>query len=267
MKRLMIALKFLTIIPLRKDMTVSVADIVKGIPLFPFVGLIQGILLVAMAVLSDMVLPSEITPAVVILVLVLLSGAFHLDGLSDTFDALAKRGVREEKLMVMKDGRTGPVGVTAIVLTLMMKYLALNALSEYSLYYFFILLMPVTSKWAMLIAMFHGKPAKDEGLGRLFIEGTGLRQLIPAFLSVFFIVTLPVISGAILTLPQSMTQMEKALILFIGVMAVLYITSLLSVRFYRNRFGGLTGDTLGAIGELGELIFLFMAVIWSRLYI
>jgi cobalamin synthase len=50
-------------------------------------------------------------------------------------------------------------------------------------------------------------------------------------------------------------------------MVLLYAFTLLMLRLFRGQFDGLTGDTLGALGELSENVFLFAVVIWSGLYI
>ena len=104
--------------------------------------------------------------------LVLSNGGFHLDGLADTFDALAAKGDREKKLSVMKDGTIGPVGVIAVFFSLLIKYLAIKNLTLFPLFtlYSSLLFMPAISKLAMVISMFYGKSARADGLGRLFIQ-------------------------------------------------------------------------------------------------
>ena len=59
---------------------------------------------------------------------VLLTGAFHEDGLADTFDGLGGGATRERALEIMKDSRIGTFGVAALVLTLLIKIAALSAL-------------------------------------------------------------------------------------------------------------------------------------------
>jgi cobalamin synthase len=50
-------------------------------------------------------------------------------------------------------------------------------------------------------------------------------------------------------------------------MVLLYAFTLLMLRLFKSQFDGLTGDTLGALGELSENVFLLAVVIWSGLYI
>ena len=61
-------------------------------------------------------------------VLGLLTGGLHLDGLADTADGLASRRPREEALTIMRQGDTGPLGVAALVLAVLLQVTALAAL-------------------------------------------------------------------------------------------------------------------------------------------
>src|SRR4030067_682859 len=194
MKRILLAFQFLTIIPVKEMKNVSDKEIGGASVFFPLIGFLQGALFMVSAVLFLKIFPPELANGLLILVIVATSGGLHLDGLADTFDAIALRGDREKKLLVMKDSTIGPVGVIAIVLALLLKFLALNSLIHYSLF----------------------------------------------------------------TIHYS---------LFLVSISVLYIFSLVSVWFCNKKFGGMTGDTFGAVSEISEILFLIMAVIWSQNYI
>lgn len=254
MKELMNAIRFLTIIPV-KGPAVSAGDMAASIAAFPLAGLIQGALAAGAAYAASGLLPAQMAPAIALLVLAVSNGGFHLDGLSDTFDAFAKRGSAEEKLAAMKDGRAGAIGAAAIVFSLMLKYLALSGLPE-ALFYQSLCLMPVASKWAMAVSMLRGKAARAEGLGRAFIEGASGERIVRAtfcFLAIAAIALLPF-------------NIENAFLIVLSA-ASLYAASALLSRLFRAQFGGHTGDTLGATGEIAEIIFLLGVLIWSRLYI
>ena len=74
------------------------------------------------------------------MILIVSNGGFHLDGLADTFDALSVKSSgdhaadRERRLRVMKDSTTGAIGVIAIVMTMLLKFLFLNNLFSSSLF-------------------------------------------------------------------------------------------------------------------------------------
>jgi adenosylcobinamide-GDP ribazoletransferase len=260
MKGFLIAIQFLTIIPVRSGITINEADIAKSASAFAIVGLIQGILLVFTDNLAGLVFHQDLATGIVLLVLVLSNGGFHLDGLADTFDAIAAKGDREKKLAIMKDSTIGPVGVIAVVFSLALKYLSLKNLSHmlpYT-YYSSLLFMPVLSKWTMVISMFHGKPAREDGLGKIFISRTGLKEVIVSTLLILLILALPkVFLGRYI--------LEDQYLFYSILLVTMYILCRIGVEFFNKKFGGLTGDTLGAISEITEIIFLLMVIAWSRL--
>ena len=193
--------------------------------------------------------------------MVLINGGLHLDGLSDTFDAVASRGDIDKKLAIMKDSTIGPAGVIAIVLVLLLKYLLLNSMFFYSsipVYYTGILLMPVLSRCAMVWAIFHGRPARQDGLGRMFIEHTGLKELIMA--------TVLTLIACFLTLGV-IAEFELLLFHLMFVLPVLYFFSVSAVWFFNKHFGGMTGDSFGSVYEIAILLFLTTRILWVQKFI
>jgi adenosylcobinamide-GDP ribazoletransferase len=257
MKKILLAFQFLTIFPVKDTGVVSDREIGGAVSYFPFVGAVQGMLLVLAAMALSGLFPAGVTNLLVILLLIITNGALHLDGLADTFDAIASRGDREKKLSIMKDATIGPAGTIAIVVSIMLKFLLLNeAYSDSSpaTYYLILLLLPIYSRWVMVPAIFHGRSAREDGLGKTFIENVGVKELLTAtiltlvlsLLAVFIIFNTAGLAHIILFLPA------------------LYIFSLIAGWFAARRFGGMTGDTFGAVSELSEIIFLMMAVICLR---
>jgi adenosylcobinamide-GDP ribazoletransferase len=258
----LVALQFLTVIPVRPGADVTEADMIRSIGAFTLVGLLQGVLLVLADVSLGLVFNTDIVIALMLLVLVLTNGGFHLDGLADTFDALACRGDRERRLRAMKDSSTGAIGVTAIVFSLGLKYLALKAVVNlsYFTWYHTLCLMPVVSKWTMTICMFRGSPASGDGLGRIFISGARGRDVVLSTAFVLVLMTLPIVAAP--------SQAGPVHHLFnLGSLVLLFLLCVFLIRLFQRRFGGLTGDNLGAVGELSEVAFLLLVPIWQRLYI
>ncbi len=269
MKRFLIALQFLTIIPVKNKMTFQENDLAKSASFFVLVGLLQGLLLIATDYIARRIFHSDLVTGLILLVLVLSNGGFHLDGLSDTFDALALKSKgdadidKQKQLAIMKTGTAGPIGVTAIVFVLALKYLALNNLSLFQpvTYLSSLLLMPVLSKWAMVISMFHGQPARQDGLGRIFINRIGLKELgISTIILLLLLLLLPVIFNRFFSLYVPGKQYMFNMLL----LPTVYLFCRMGMNSFDKKFGGLTGDMLGAISEMTELIFLFMVIAWSR---
>lgn len=261
MKKLILAFQFLTIIPVRDTGKVPARDVGSATLYFPVVGIIEGSLLSVVAWLLLKGFPGEITSGLLLVVMVLMNGCLHLDGLADTFDAIASRGDTERKLSIMKGSTTGPAGVTAIVIVLLLKYLLLNALFFYSslpVYVTGLILMPVVSRCAMVWAIFHCKSARQEGLGRMFIEHTGLKELILA--TAITVIVCFVTIGTI-------SELELLSFHLMFVLPVLYFFSIAAVWFFHRHFGGMTGDSFGSVYEIALLLFLMTRILWVQKFI
>jgi len=257
-KRILLAFQFLTIIPFKGAEEASEKEIGSSSTYFPLVGFAEGIVIAVMAMLLIKILPSQVVNALIVLVLVIVNGGLHLDGLADTFDAVASRGDREKKLLIMKDSSIGPIGVISIVLVLLLGYVMLNAVHFYSagnLYYAILILMQVSTRWAMVPALCYGLSARKDGLGRLFIEHTGNRELLTSTVIIFIIAVVDAITFSNINLFIFFSML---------IFPVIYGFSVLAVMFAKRHFHGLTGDSLGAVNEIARLIFLLITVIWLQ---
>ena len=268
MKRLLIALQFLTIIPIKNNMTINESNIARSSSVFVIVGFIQGLLLIVVDYISGTFFHYELVIGLILLALILSNGGFHLDGLADTFDALAAKSSDnidkdvQRRLSIMRDSSIGPIGVIAIVFSVGLKYLALKSLSHssYFTYYSSLLLMPILSKWTMVLSMFYGKPAREDGLGRLFISKVGFKEIAVSTLTLLLIfIGLQVFFKHYIS--------DNQYIFYAILLVIMYFFCRISVNFFDKKFGGLTGDNLGAICEITEIIFLFMVIVWSQLFI
>ena len=255
MKKMLLAFQFLTIVPVKDIGEVSEQDMGSTTVLFPVVGFAEGVLLAFCATVFLEVFPVELTNALLVLILTVMNGGLHLDGLSDTFDAIASRGDIEKKLSIMKDSTVGPMGVIAIVMTLLLKYALLNAVylqSSFAVYCLAVISTPVLSRWAMVSAAYYSKSARQEGLGRLFIEHTAKKELITAtILAIVFMAALSIIS----------VQFSYLMFYVMFAMPVLYAFSFGAVWGFKKLFSGMTGDLFGAVNEIAVLVFLIMVVV------
>jgi adenosylcobinamide-GDP ribazoletransferase len=258
MRKMGLAFQFLTIIPVRDYGEVDEREVGSATIFFPVVGLVEGGLLALLAVLLLKVFPPEVVNALLLLVLVIMNGGLHLDGLADTSDAVASRGNLDKKLAIMKDSSTGPVGVIAIVMALLLNYVLLNSVHFYSkgaTYFAILVLMSLSARWTLVPAIYYSKSARQDGLGRMFIEHTGTKEFVIATVLTFFIV-----------MGCSIIFSDINLFAFYGMLIfpVLYALSLISVWFFNNHFEGLTGDSFGAVNEIARIIFLTVVLIWLQ---
>ncbi len=261
MRQFLLALQFLTIFPIKIKGDVHDTDIARSVPFFVFIGLIQGLVLILSDFILGIFFHPDIVIAFILLIHVIINGGFHLDGLSDTFDALAVRGDKERKLSVMKDGSTGPAGVIAIFFVLFLKYLSLKGISNLLpfTYYSSLLLMPIIPKWTMAVSMFYGISARKSGLGNIFTKNIGRREV---FISTFSLLMILII----ISYGFGRYMPHDQIIYYLALLISMYTLSRISVVFFKRHFGGLTGDTLGAVSELTEIFFLITVIIWSRIY-
>lgn len=127
----LVALQFLTRLPLRVEPRPSAREVGLSLACYPLVGLALGIALWGIY-LAVSRLPSLLGAAIVLTAWVLITGALHLDGLADTADAwVGGHGDRERTLEIMKDPRSGPVAVAAVNCLLLLKLAALAALATH----------------------------------------------------------------------------------------------------------------------------------------
>lgn len=270
MNSLLLAFQFLTIIPLRVKGDVFEKQIAQSAVFFPFVGAAQGLMAVLAASLLRKGFSPDITAGFVILLLILSNGGFHLDGLADTFDALSVKATgnavvdKEKRLSVMKDSTTGAIGVVAIIMVLLLKFAFINNLlgsRQQAAGYCWLFLMPVFSKWVMVPAMYHGAPAREDGLGRIFLNNTTLTTVALASVPV---IVFYLLSARFCVSAANQTVMSLC---FAFIAITLYVFCYITAMFCRKKFEGLTGDNLGAISEASEIIFLTTAYIWLQHFI
>src|SRR5579883_1169557 len=161
-KALLLALSTLTLLPVSpKEWKAS--DVKTSVVFYPLVGLLLGGLL---ALATQIHLAHELKAALLMFLWVVLTAAFHLDGLGDCCDGFFGGKSPEERRRIMKDPAVGSYGITGIVLALFFKYAFLSSvLSEGEAWKWF-LLIPLAARWAVTLSCTIFKaPPGDHGLG------------------------------------------------------------------------------------------------------
>jgi len=237
-----VSLQFLTILPF-KEKELKPEEMEQSIPYFPLAGLILGILAYISYVFFSLVLPRAICDILVLLVLALLTGGLHLDGLSDTLDGLAFGKDRESSLRIMKDSRLGAFGATGLVFAILIKFLALNHI-ETSFIDNTLFLMPLLGRWSVLILGYRSQYAGYEnGIGKVFVEKTTKEACI---------------KGSVIALIASLLFFGFRGIVILG---LLYGVIFFIKKYFKKRLGGITGDVYGAVIELSEITVLLLIVV------
>ena len=235
---LLLAIAFLTRIPVPLHGTVSARDQGDAVPAWPVVGLMLGALFWLLASVA-VHLGWAAWPAAVLLVMLWagLTGALHLDGLADSADAwLGGQGNRERTLTIMKDPACGPAGVVALVLVLLAKVAAVATLLEHSSL-LPLLIAPLLGR-AACTALFLRLPyVRENGLGR------DAAEQMPRDAVRFMLIAVALLSTW----------------LAIWMLATAVVLYLLGEQLMRKRLGGFTGDTAGALVETTEAAALLAA--------
>ena len=242
-KSALLAWHFLTIIPLCNASHVQPLprELASSMQWYPAVGLIIGGMLVAGDAVFSMVFTPDVTALMVLCVLIVLTGGLHQDGLADTIDGLGKRGSPSERLAVMKDGSIGALGATGLMLVLGLRFTGiLNLPSADRIVLLFC--MPMIGRWAMVVSSFGSSHARvGGGIASDFFNEIQLKDVVWAtvWVGIFLCGTLGCVLGG----------------LTLGLVAIM----VRGLHFFFSRvFGGLTGDMLGAINEVTEIVFLFV---------
>jgi adenosylcobinamide-GDP ribazoletransferase len=246
MRSFLLALQFLTIIPV-KIKHIDERKLAKSIIYFPLIGLLLGLVLAGINSLFLKINFPELSINIILVVsLIVLTGGLHLDGLADTFDALFSRKNKQGMLEIMRDSRIGAMGVLSLISIVLLKIAFLSSLSV-SLKTTALLLMCILSRWALVLCMFLFPYARKEGKAKVFIQGMTLKILI--------------LSTLIALASTFAIYKIKGLLVFVIIALNGYTIS----KFINNKIGGITGDILGAINELNEVIALFSICILERI--
>jgi adenosylcobinamide-GDP ribazoletransferase len=202
----------------------------------PLVGALLGLALAGiLAGLRAAHLPDLVAAAVTVAAGALLTRGMHLDGLADTVDGLGSYRTGEAALAIMKKSDIGPFGVAAIGLVLLIQTAALASAGWGA-----VVVAWAAGRLAITVACRRGVPAaRPEGLGALVAE------TVPVPVAALLAVVVVVAASA--ATPGRPWQGPAAVVL--SLLAVVLL-----VRHAVRRFGGITGDVLGAVAEVGTTV-------------
>ena len=230
----LIALQFLTRLPVSSPKEAEPAELGRSLLCYPLVGAVIGGILA----IEFLMLPSGDAGLLAVLVLIVwvaLTGALHLDGLADTADAwIGGHGDRKRSLAIMKDAQSGPAAVTAVTLLLLLKYVSLNILLSTDNAGFILLTVPAAARAAAVGLLLTTPYVRPGGIGALHAKHVSRRGGAMTLLFVAFAV--PLLCGL------------SGLALLLAV----FLLTLIMRSWMKQRLGGTTGDTAGALIEITE---------------
>jgi adenosylcobinamide-GDP ribazoletransferase len=244
-----VALQFLTRVPVRVGFDPQWLN--QSARYFPLVGAMVGAVGAAVLWAAGWLFPQAVAVGLSMMATVLLTGAFHEDGLADTCDALGGAVSRERALEIMKDSRIGSYGAVGLLLVLGLKAAVLTAL-------------PMA--WAMAGLVLAHTVSRTAAVGLIrFLPYAGdvsqakakpLAQRISA-------AGWAVAFGWALVIGLAMMACWPA---WWPMVATAWVVALLGAvacgRWFMRRLGGITGDALGATQQLTELLVLLGWLAW-----
>lgn len=207
---------------------------------FPFVGAVLGLLQATLAALLLPHLGAVSTAILAVAFAMMLTGAFHEDGLADSADALGGAYDREKLFVILKDSRIGTFGAAALFVALGLRVALLSQLGP---------AMPIALLLSQTVArtppiwLMRALPyvsADGESKSRLVARARSPQAIVATLWSVLLIVAL--LHHDALSVPR-----------VIAILVVLVVITLVAAWRFVVRAGGITGDFLGATEQLSEL--------------
>ncbi len=247
LRGLLVALAFLTVVPIRLRPQPSADDVARSRFWYPLVGLLLGGVLAGWGALTTRLNAPPLAAFLVLAAWVGLTGALHVDGWCDLCDGLFGGHTPEDRLCILKDPHLGSFGLAGGVLLLLGKFVLLQQVLPSARGPLIVGAAVLTSRCLVLVMAAGATYPRAEGTGKALVESVrgwegGLAAAVGLFAALAAVGSVPEGLGA-----------------FVAALAVVGLLRGLC----RNRLGGITGDCLGAAIELAESVFLLTAVVWA----
>ena len=248
MRSFLIGLQFLTRISIVRQDNWTEEDFGRSVRWFPLIGAVLGLCYGLVSALLFLILPFygvslpiHICTSCLLVLTILLIGGLFCDGFMDSMDGIFSGRSRDRMLEIMKDSRVGSNGVMAFTALMLMEWSILLDM-EPGIIPMAMFVMPVISRFAVVLAITCFPYARPQGMGKAFAMHAGRNALAVA-----------AVSTLILVVPWGVPAI---IALLAGGLFALYFN-----RYVTRILGGTTGDTYGAVAMLTELVVLLTILI------
>lgn len=209
-------------------------DLKNSLWAFPIVGLVLGLLLAFLTSwFISINMDSFIGSGILIILLILVTGALHEDGLADSVDALGATD-KDRRMQIMRDSQIGTYGTLALIVSFSMRVYAVSFIWEYGQIFSTLVISLMVSRGAMVFIPIFCQPARDNGMASA-IKNIDIKQLLIGQLIIgiigFFIIGSDVIY----------------------LMLTGFVVAFLVARIAIHKIGGFTGDILGATEQITQI--------------
>jgi len=237
-KNILEIISFLTIIPIGKlSKGDGLENISKSMFLFPFIGLLIGLLTLPVVLISFYFFNQFVSAFIVTIFLIILTGIHHTDALADFADGIMVRGNKDKKYKVMHDPRIGSAGTVAVSGYFIGMVIAISSITSLERLMIAIIISEIMSKYSMVLQSHYCESAWD-GYSSLFTKNMKSKKKM-AIATIITIILILLISN------MSVIGLQIFIVGIICCLVVIYIS--------KKNFGGITGDVMGATNEIVRL--------------
>ncbi len=243
------AFTFLTRLPLSRFASGDPEVMARATLFFPVVGLVIGSIVGLVFIGAEALMPLPLAVLAALVVGILLTGGFHEDGLADVADSTGAFG-REAKLEIMRDSRIGTYGALALILLIVARLLLLSELgwSSWGVVLGALIAAHALARWSSVALMAWLPYARAEAANKTIVQGvTTSGAVIASGFALGSVLIAALIGGPLLLVS----------------VPVAVVAALLAGWWFKNSFGGITGDCLGAANIVVEIAVLSSVVILS----
>ena len=249
------ALMFYTRIPCPKWIDHNADYINLSTRYFPIMGWIVGGIYGGVILLSLYLFPPTLSILLGVVSSVLLTGAFHEDGLADVCDGFGGGWTKEKILLIMKDSRVGTYGVVGVILVFSLKISAtdglLNSPGDSLLFMLLIISSHSLSRTMAVLIIYFQTYVRDDQDSKAKPVAGGI-----SFLNLLIALALGITPFIIFLLLTDL--------LFSFVLVPMLLITFHLKRYFKKWIGGYTGDCLGATQQVNEVVFLLgLLALWK----
>ncbi|VAX34991.1 Cobalamin synthase [hydrothermal vent metagenome] len=237
LRNFLTAVSFLTIIPIPKKFFQKKYSLASALVYFPLVGFFLSLFILFLVSILETVFPERLVNFLLVLLPIIFTAGLHLDAVADFFDGFFQGKNKEDILRIMKDSHIGVWGVTGIIFCILLKWELLMIVPVKKTAYILALTL---ARWSHVFLSYSCPCARPEGgLGKLIAGKVEIQIFIRA---------------SLLTLLVCLLLGMKGILIYGGVMVFVWLMS----KVYKYKLGGITGDILGATGEMVEIMVFVM---------
>jgi adenosylcobinamide-GDP ribazoletransferase len=250
----LVATQFLTRLPVPALREFETSWLTQSARYFPLVGVLVGAINVGVWWLAGHWFPGTVSVGLMMATSLLVTGAFHEDGFADTCDGFGGGRTPQRTLAIMKDSRVGAYGAIGVAMMLGLKWVTLVAM-PLAAFPVLVIGAHMMSRWCSIGLIWglryvradedsKAKPLADSlsGVNWLLSGLIGAAAFVPAFLL------------------RDLAANRATIAALTAAALAAALAALLAAAYFKRRIGGYTGDCLGAVQQLTELIFLLVAL-------